>query len=233
MSRVEKIGNATLYLGDCREILPTIARPDAIVTDPPYGISYAASQPNSIKYRPIANDDGSLDAAFLLAASNNVILWGANNFTVGLPIGGWIVWDKRCSKAADRMMGSPFELAWCSKRNLFKIIRLQHGGAKNADALNGDVVNEQRWHPTQKPISLAQQCISYFQDAATIADPFMGSGTTGIACHKEQRKFIGIEIDESYFDIACRRIEAAHKQPGLFPDEKPDPVAQTIPELLL
>jgi site-specific DNA-methyltransferase (adenine-specific)/modification methylase len=149
-------------------------------------------------------------------AFQNVILWGANNYCQRLPQGGWIVWDKRLSEAADKMLGSPFELAWSSHRRLFKIIRVLHGGAKNADALNGDVANEARFHPTQKPIRVMQQCVEFFLSSETILDPFMGSGTTGVACAKLGRKFIGIEIEPKYFDIACKRIEEAYAQPDMF-----------------
>lgn len=222
MSRVETIGDATLYCGDCREIIPTLPRVGAVVTDPPYGIDYRASQPGAIEYGAIVGDHEPFDPTFLLPLAEIVVLWGGNNFSSRLPLGGWIVWDKRCSPAADRMMGSPFELAWVSRSSCFKIIRMQHGGAKNADALNGDVANEARHHPTQKPVRLMEACLGFF-DAKSVLDPFMGSGTTGIACVNWGRKFYGIEIDPGHFDTACRRIEQAWKQPRLFEESPPMP----------
>jgi site-specific DNA-methyltransferase (adenine-specific)/modification methylase len=81
-----------------------------------------------------------------------------------------------------------------------------------------------RDHPTQKPIAVMEWCLSFLPDCQTILDPFMGSGTTGVACAKLGRKFIGIEIEPRYFDIACKRIEDAYKQPDLFiePPKKPE-----------
>ena len=104
------------------------------------------------------------------------------------------------------MMGSPFELAWCSKMSLYKIIRVQHGGAKNADALNGEVANEARFHPTQKPITVMRRCLDYFPLAKTILDPFMGSGSTLRAAADCNIKCIGIEIEEAYCRIAVKRL---------------------------
>ena len=209
------IGDCSLYLGDCRDILPILGGVDAVVTDPPYGIAYQASQPNAIEYGAIKGDEILFNPEFLLDYEN-LIIWGGNNFANKLPVGGWIVWDKRCTEAADKMMGSPFELAWCSKMSLYKIIRVQHGGAKNADALNGEVANEARFHPTQKPITVMCRCLDYFPLAKTILDPFMGSGSTGIACAKTGKQFIGIEIEPKYFDIACERIRKAYDQPDFF-----------------
>jgi DNA modification methylase len=120
-----------------------------------------------------------------------------------------LCWDKRTNEFADKMLGSPFELAWTKKRNLFKMVRIMHGGAINADG-----PGLPRMHSTQKPIALMQWCLGFV--SGDVVDPFMGSGTTGIACARMGRKFIGIEIDERYFDIACRRIEDAQRQADLF-----------------
>lgn len=227
MSHKEVIGNATLYLGDCREVLPTLGKVDAVVTDPPYGIAYKSSHQNSIDYGLIEGDSKGFEPQHLLSFPE-VILWGGNNFAPSLPVGGWIVWDKRLSEAADKILGSPFELAWCSRRKLFKIIRLLHGGAKNADALNGDVANEPRYHPTQKPVRLMKRCLEFFSTAQVVLDPYMGSGSTGIACHEARRSFIGIEIESKYFEIACRRIEQAQKQ-GRLNLEAPQAKAVNLP----
>ena len=208
------IGDCTLYLGDCLEILPTLGKVDAVVTDPPYGIGYKSAHKNSIDYSLIANDDRPFDPGPFLQFKESIV-WGGNNFADKLPIGGWVVWDKRLSFSADRIMGSPVELAWCSRRNLFKIIRVLHGGAKNADALNGDVANAARFHPTQKPVIVMRECVSWLH-GDIILDPFMESGSTGVACVKLGRKFIGIEIEPKYFDIACKRIEEATRQPDMF-----------------
>ena len=131
------------------------------------------------------------------------VIWGANNFSDKMPVGGWLVWDKRCGESADRMFGSPFELAWTSRRTTFKFKRLQHGGAVNAD---GHGVR--RVHPTQKPVELMRWCISLFSTARTIVDPYAGSGTTLIADMIEGRKAVGIELDEKYCEVAAARLES-------------------------
>jgi len=210
--RVETIGNATLYLGDCLEILPTLPKVDAVITDPPYGICYRPYHENAIARAPIAGDDAPFDPAPLLAIPcGALIIWGGNNFANALPVGGWLCWDKRTNEAADKLLGSPFELAWVRNRKQYKIARIQHGGAINADG-----PGLQREHPTQKPEALMRWCIGQAGDPQTILDPFMGSGTTGVACMNLGRKFIGIEIEPKYFDIACRRIDDAQRQARLF-----------------
>ena len=168
--RVEHIGGATLYLGDCLEILPTLGKADAVVTDPPYGINlntdnlrFSGGKGESRRKRsklrgpangaPILNDDAPFDPSPLLVGDEQII-WGWHNFPDKLPRGACLVWIKR---------------------------------------------------------------------SKTILDPFMGSGTTGVACAKLGRKFIGIEIEPKYFDIACKSIEDAYKQADLFiePPAKP------------
>ncbi len=195
----------TIYHGDCRDILPHLPKVDLMLTDPPYGIDYVSHHANSLEYMRIVGDKADFDPAPFLSF-DNAIMWGGNNYADKLPIGGWICWDKRLSEAADKILGSPFELAWCSHRKLFRIVRLLHGGAKNADAPNGDVANAPRYHPTQKPIKLMMACLSYFPKAQTILDPFMGSGTTLRAAKDLGRKAIGIEIEEKYCEIAVKRL---------------------------
>ena len=95
-----------------------------------------------------------------------------------------------------------------------KIKRLLHGGVVNADSMIGN--NQKRVHPTQKPIALMSWCIEQVGNPQTILDPFMGSGTTGVAAIQMGRKFIGIELDPTYFDIACERIERATRQEDMF-----------------
>ncbi len=191
----------------------------AVVTDPYYGINYEASQPNHIEYGLIEGDDKPFDPSHLLGY-RTVILWGANNYVDKLPIGGWICWDKRVSEKADKMLGSPFELAWINRQSVFKFIRVQHGGAKNADAPRGDVANQKRYHPTQKPIRVMQACCDLTL-GGIIADPYMGSGTTGVACIRTERRFIGIEIERKYFDIAVERCKRELERFPLFENPKP------------
>jgi site-specific DNA-methyltransferase (adenine-specific)/modification methylase len=211
MTKVE-IGNATLYLGDCAEILPTLGHFDAVVTDPPYGIDYDPSQYKGNFKDKIFNDDKEFNPIFLLNISKNIILWGANNYTKNLPKGGWLCWDKRTNEASDGVLGSPFELAWHNNPKKYKIARIQHCGVINADG-----AGLKRDHPTQKPIRLMEWCIDLLpKNVETIIDPFMGSGTTGIACVNMKKQFVGIEKDQKYFDIDCKRIEDAQRQVTLF-----------------
>ena len=235
MSRIETIGNATLYLGDCREILPTLPKVDAVVTDPPYGIGLQTKNAGRLKrpytkwgdvsrmaktaehgFDAVIGDAAPFDPAVLLNF-DNLVIWGANNFADKLPASHcWFSWDKKCGKAADSDIGD-CELAW-TRGLRFKTVRaFRHMWAGfQRDSEGGDI----RLHPTQKPIALLRWCLEFYPDARTILDPFMGSGTTGVACVKLGRKFIGIELEPKYFDIACKRIEEAYKQPDLFIEPK-------------
>jgi DNA modification methylase len=212
-------GRVTLYRGDCREILPTLGKVDACVTDPPYGIDYGKAGGFSASHgwgpwRENCTWDQERPAAgifdLMRAASAEQIIWGGNYFTDYLPpTMQWLVWDKgqRDFSLAD------CEFAWSS----------QNKAARIFDYARGKAVRDGKEHPTQKPIELMRWCIGFLPKAKTILDPFMGSGTTGVAAVKLGRRFIGIEIDQRYFDIACRRIEDAAKQPDLFVEPAPKP----------
>lgn len=225
--RKETIGDATLYLGDCLEILPTLGRVDAVVTDPPYGIKYDPSKNKSArKFEKIINDDDEMDFSALFALSVPMVVWGAENFYKQLPHRGrWICWNKRSSNWTGNFTNtSDFELAWMNKKSgIYQYINIPHSGYINADG-----ANVPREHPTQKPVKLLEWCVKLCGGASIILDPFMGSGTTGVACANLGRKFIGIEIEPKYFDIACRRIEDAYKQPRLFEDEPPKYTQATL-----
>jgi len=207
------IGGATLYLGDCREILPTLGKVDAVVTDPPYGIGIAANPVRQM------HEKSDWDAAapgqevfdLIRAASREQIIWGGNYF--GLPPSqGFLVWDK---KQPQDFTLSMCEMAWMSKQQPAKLWRQS-------------VLSYEKSHPTQKPVPLIEWCLDFLPDANTILDPFMGSGTTGVACAKLGRKFIGIEIEPKYFDIACRRIEQAYAQPDMFIQPAPKPTQEAM-----
>ncbi|RXF07896.1 hypothetical protein EG878_17065, partial [Enterococcus faecalis] len=193
---VEHIGLATLYLGDCREVLPTLAF-DAIVTDPPYGVSIRRG--DSKICEAIANDATPPDVSGL--ARWPAVIWGGNNFCDQLPRStGWLVWDKT---HAEKCQHSQAELAWT---NVTKTVRHYR------EAYHGFMRQRDGWfHPTQKPPALMKWCIGFTKDGAAICDPYTGSGTTGIAAVAMGRRFIGVEVDAGYFEIACRRIEAAQK----------------------
>jgi site-specific DNA-methyltransferase (adenine-specific) len=211
LKRVE-IGDCVLYCGDCLEVMPTLeaGSVDAVVTDPPYGIDWQWHGGSTRKWNAIANDSTEYDLRFVLNMECMVVSFGANNYAHQLPHKGlWICWDKRVNENADRMLGYPFELAWCNKRTGFgKMYRVMHGGVVNADGHN-----VKRVHPTQKPIRLMECVLNDFTATNfTVLDPFMGSGTTGVACVNTNRKFIGIELDETYFNIACERIREAYRK---------------------
>ena len=137
---------------------------------------------------------------FIFEISNSQIIWGGNYFTDYLPkqTKGWIFWDK----GQDGLTMSDGELAYGSDERPLRVIRA------NRVQINKDG----SVHPTQKPIYVMERCLNLLLDAKSILDPFMGSGTTGVACMNLGRKFIGIEIEPKYFDIACERIEQAQKQ---------------------
>jgi DNA modification methylase len=202
------IGNATLYCGDCLDILPTLSGVDAVVTDPPYGIGkhggrFRGRKGQNIRVLPNLGWDkrrpGREVFDLMLQTAPAAIIWGGNYFADYLPPSkGWLYWQK--------LMGGDFsdgELAWTS---LDRAVREFTKCPKNQGAE----------HPTQKPVAVMEWCLGFLPDAPTILDPFMGSGTTGVACAKLGRKFIGIEIEPRYFDIACKRIEEAHRQADLF-----------------
>ena len=205
-----------LHHGDCLELMKDIpdGSVDCVITDPPYGIGYDNKKLNrksSKDYGKIKMDSGEIDYKKMIQEMQRIakrtIIFGAINFFHSLPYKGiWLCWDKRTKVEADGLFGSPFELAWCDKIGGYdKIYRLMHGGVVNADGANCP-----RMHPTQKPVLLMKTIIQDFsEEGQTICDPFMGSGTTGVACAQTGRKFIGIELDPKYFQIAKRRIEGA------------------------
>lgn len=210
-----QIGAATLYNADCRDVLPWIGNVFAVVTDPPYGIGYQKGTGGRGKHsvrniEAIAGDSTPFDPEPLLAFPD-VILWGANHYASRLPHGRWLAWDKLAGmKEFDSF--SDVEFAWRKGRGKDRIFsHLWKGICKDSEKAQG----KERWHPTQKPIALMQWCVA-MTAGEIIADPYMGSGTTGIACMNLGRRFIGIEIEPRYFDIACKRIEEAQRQSDLF-----------------
>lgn len=209
-------GRVTLYRGDCREILPMLGKIDACVTDPPYGIGRDGQK------RTTGGNGGRKAYAFkgwdqsrpgknvfdlIRSTTTEQVIWGGNYFADYLPATGkWLVWDK-----GQRINQSDGELAYTSKEGALRIF------TKNRVAL----LVEGAVHPTQKPIEIMVWSIQQIGDCQTILDPFMGSGSTGVAAVKLGRRFVGIEIDREFFDIACRRIKEASKQADLFIEPAP------------
>jgi DNA modification methylase len=205
--RIETIGNATLYLGDCREILPHLPKVDACITDPPYGINKDGQKETTgghggrKEYEFLGWDATRPEPEvfrLILAAADKHVIWGGNYFADLLPATGkWFVWDK-----GQRINQSDGELAWTHESGALRICTM------NRVQLMADGAE----HPTQKPVRLMEWCIGQIKANGTVLDPFMGSGTTGVACANLGRSFIGIERERKYFDIACRRIEDAQRQ---------------------
>lgn len=224
-TRHERIGDCDLYLGDCLEVMPALGPVDAVVTDPPYGIGRDGQKKTTGKnggrkaydFKGWDAERPSAEAfSAMLSMSKWQVIWGGNYFADMLPpAAGWLVWDK-----GQRITQSDGELAYSNQGGALRIFE------QNRVAL----LVEGAQHPTQKPLAVMQRSIQHVRGATTILDPFMGSGTTGVACVNLGRKFIGIELDPDYFDIACKRIEDAHKQGDLFVP-KPAPTPQQEPLL--
>ena len=194
-----------IYHADCRNVEITNFGADLLLTDPPYGISYEHPATKG-KWNQIENDDSLIVAEWVVSRSmmfKDAVIFGANYFPELLPHRGrWVCWDKRITEAADKMLGSPFELAWMNKTSGFDVmIRKLHGGVVNADG-------GKRIHPTQKPSGLFRQIIERVApEANCVVDPFMGSGSVLLASKLEGKKAIGIEIEEKYCEGAAKRLE--------------------------
>ena len=225
--RVEHIGDAVLYLGDAREILSGLGKFDAIVTDPPYGIAFAhggndrsgigkGKYATAFAHVSIVGDDVPFDPSALLALSDTLIIWGANHFADKLPASSeWLIWDKRAASHHTNDFAD-CEMAWSSSSGVARVFRHQWDGMMRASERGIP-----RVHPTQKPVELMKWCV--LRTAGTVLDPFMGSGSTGVACAQLGRPFVGIEIEPAYFEAACERIAEAYRQPRLFEEPAAKP----------
>ncbi len=214
------IGDCRLILADCREVLPGLQKVDLILTDPPYGIGFAAQPTNSQRANGMKaehwDDEPPPDWMFGLMQwlSGSLVVWGGNYF--GLPpTRGWLVWLKRGN--APSM--ADLEMAWTSMDMNARWFEKSVKSASLEKQLKGAA------HPTQKPVDLMAWSMSFAPGARTVCDPYMGSGTTGVACAQLGKQFTGIERERKYFDIACERIENAYRQGRMF-EHKPQPMVQ-------
>ena len=207
------IGDCRLIMGDCMDVMPTLGKVDAVVTDPPYGVNIANNPVRQKHKKKDWDKFAPVDYCIkhITKIGHEQIIWGGNYFNLP-PSRGFLIWDKKQPEDFSLAM---CEMAWRSKDCNAKIFRKS-------------VLSYKKQHPTQKPVALMKWCLTHIPDAQTILDPFMGSGTTGVACAKMGRSFIGIELDEEYFDIACQRIEDAYRQPDLFISAKKEQEQYTL-----
>ncbi len=214
---------ATLYHGDCLELLAQgKLKADALVSDPPYGISFqyggggggaGLSNPEIVRantsLKPIHGDEQPFDPAPWIAHAGEgaIVLFGVDHFKTRLPEGGrFMVWDKSCGQGAAASFCDA-EFMWTNRKNPRSIYRHFWMGALR----NSKNDTKKKLHVSQKPVALMAWCIETARIGVgkVVLDPFMGSGSTGVACLQTGRKFIGCEIDEEYFEVACGRIEQA------------------------
>lgn len=233
--REERIGGQRLILGDCREVMPTLGRFDAVVTDPPYGIGrergfglggtsrfggFYARREGVRRYEGQWDCERPEPFTFnaLVAAADLHIIWGGQFFADVLPPQGkWLWWDK-CQTMPSYGDG---ELAWTSLPG--------DAPKKFVYSNNGLMAREKdRVHPTQKPVALMEWCLGFLPDAVTILDPFMGSGTTLVACQRLGRQGTGIERDPDYFAVACKRVDEEARQPRMFTEPPPKPTQESL-----
>lgn len=224
---VVHIGRATLYLGDCLEILPSLPKVDAVITDPPYGINTKSD--GSGKLSPWGD---LCNAAYWYAAwigevrgrlAQTGCLWTCLNWRslvtfqkascdIGWPIESLMVWDKQwIGPGGLKGLRPSYELVALFANNDFAI---QNRGLPDVQAFKVGSLKP-NGHPAEKPESLTDFLVKH-SGGDVVLDCFMGSGTTGVSAARAGRCFIGIEQDKRWFDVACKRIEQAYAQSNLF-----------------
>ena len=218
------IGNCTLYNGSSTEIVPQLGEIDSIVSDPPYGMSYEQSDHRKYdRFEKIQGDETPdllrwttdikakhskyifcrWDNLYDVKKPKSLITWVKNNWTIG------DVWHGHGRQTEVILFYNEEEHYWTYKRP--------------SDVVNCPITGNKH-HPTEKPVQLMMTVVSWTH--GTVVDPFMGSGATGVACVKTGRPDIGIELEKSYFETACKRIEEAQRQGGLFNPRREIPQEQ-------
>ena len=240
IKREVRIGDCRLILGDCLEVLPLLGKVDAaVVTDNPYGGGFdfdsnrftggtdEAPLGPGRSDRKVIGDDEPFDPSPWLSFPE-VILWGANHFAAKLPVGTTLVWLKKEPKHYGTRL-SDAEIGWqASGYGVYAFHAPDSNGRRRLEA-TGSPFGAETAHPTQKPVGLMEWCIQRTA-SQTVLDPFMGSGTTGVAALRLGRRFIGIEKDAEYFDIACKRIADAVARPDMFVEagRAPEPKQEVL-----
>lgn len=216
-----QIGDCRLILGDCLEVMPLLGEFDAVVTDPPYGMAFNSNH-RLVAHRPIAND-----------AETDLLIWACQ---ISARHSKYIFcrWDNLQDIPKPKSL-----ITWVKNNHSMGDLKHEHGRKtevcafyhgedhswpceRPADVLFGTRTGNEL-HPTQKPVDLMRNVVSWTRGA--VCDPFMGSGTTLVACAKMGRKGTGIELDPEYFEIACQRVRDAYAQPDMFvqaPQDKPE-----------
>lgn len=250
--RQEIIGDATLILGDCIEALETIGQVDHVLCDPPYE-QLMHDLHGSVKLRrtdggnerkdlgfagidevrePFIDRIKQINGGWLLAFCNveGVWHWRSALVAADLKFKTTCIWVK--PDATPKLNGQGPALAyecitttWCGRGHS----RWNGGGKRGVFVHPTNNTDRSGEHPTEKPVALMAELVALFtRPGELVLDPFMGSGTTGVACARLGRRFVGIELDPLHFDLACRRIEAAHRQPRLFDEPPPKAVQPSL-----
>ena len=221
----ERIGNQRLILGDCLDVMPLLGRFDAVVTDPPFGVGNFVQTSGKIRGRGKnigrsvdCNETGPPPKFFELirGIARHRIVWGANFFNCFESAGGAIVWNKR----QPMPNFSKAEIASCTHFKKTEIVEIPWTNLEVGRLAETD-------HPCERPVALYEWCIKYLpQPIETVLDPFMGSSSCIVACQKMRRHGTGIEIDPDYFDVACKRVDEAARQPDLLVEPAPKPIQE-------
>ena len=209
-----RLGDAALFCVDNAAALDLLrGRIDAIVSDPPYGIAYVPGSGGGHKFGGVAihGDDRPFDPRPLLDLAPLICLWGANHYASRLPDSpAWLVWDKRVGRGRNHQADG--ELAWTNARRPARVKNLFWSGA----ARTGE--RGEHWHPTQKSVSIMAWCLNELGvgRGRIVCDPYMGSGSTGLACLRTGRYFVGLELERRWFDAACARLRRWADQADMF-----------------
>lgn len=231
--RTEQIGDCTLYLGDCREILPLLPKVDAVVTDPPYGVNFNGksghyrNEPSAKRddtYRSYEDTPENFSAIVLPAlrealaqARSGLVFMSSRNVQM-LPKGelGGIYLPNGCGRSSWGFQNFMHAVLYGPDPYMLAGKGCRPNGKYGLYGNDSNQIS----HPCAKPLAAMLWAVNRASlERQTILDPFMGSGTTGVACVKLGRKFIGIEIDEGYFEIACKRIRDCYAQPDMFVEQ--------------
>lgn len=198
-----------LICGDCRD---EDLKGDALIADPPYGVNAVVGgkcfgTSNACKvneYKPIHDDDRPFEPSHLIDAAPIVVLWGANHYADKLPARArWLVWDKRDGTNSNPL--ADCEMAWTSDTRPARLFHHRWMGMIRASERGP------RLHPSQKPVALMEWVLDVMEvpQGALVVDPYMGCGPLGVACMNTGRRYLGIEIDDDHFSVACKRIAKA------------------------